>query len=71
MDTQNTKRSFVHNSMKGMMLVILGASLWGVMGIFVRELLPQDIAAMTLLFCDVCWQELDFFFLKLLHSQKF
>lgn len=28
MCTQNTNRSFVHNSMKGMMLVILGASLW-------------------------------------------
>lgn len=52
MDTQNTKRSFVHNSMKGMMLAILGASLWGVMGIFVRGLSASgyssyDIAFLT------------------------
>ncbi len=52
MDIQNTKRSFVHNSMKGMMLVILGASLWGVMGIFVMGLSASgyssyDIAFLT------------------------
>lgn len=31
MSTENTKSSFVHNSMKGMILAVLGASLWGVM----------------------------------------
>lgn len=52
MGTQNTNHSFVHNSMKGMMLVILGASLWGVMGIFVMGLSASgyssyDIAFLT------------------------
>lgn len=56
MGTQNTNHSFVHNSMKGMMLVILGASLWGVMGILSGDFRLRGIAAMILPFCDACWQ---------------
>lgn len=64
MDTQNTKRSFVHNSMKGMMLVILGASLWGVMGIFVRGLSASGYSSYDIAFLRCLLAGIGFFLFK-------
>ncbi len=64
MDTQNTKRSFVHNSMKGMMLAILGASLWGVMGIFVRGLSASGYSSYDIAFLRCLLAGIGFFLFK-------
>lgn len=64
MGTQNTKRSFVHNSMKGMMLVILGASLWGVMGIFVRGLSASGYSSYDIAFLRCLLAGIGFFLFK-------
>ena len=70
MDTQNTKRSFVHNSMKGMMLVILGASLWGVMGIFVRELSASGYSSYDIAFLRCLLAGIGFFLFKAVTQPK-
>lgn len=64
MDIQNTKRSFVHNSMKGMMLAILGASLWGVMGIFVRGLSASGYSSYDIAFLRCLLAGIGFFLFK-------
>lgn len=70
MGTQNTNHSFVHNSMKGMMLVILGASLWGVMGIFVRGLSASGYSSYDIAFLRCLLAGIGFFSLKQLHSPE-
>ena len=64
MGTQNTNHSFVHNSMKGMMLVILGASLWGVMGIFVRGLSASGYSSYDIAFLRCLLAGIGFFLFK-------
>lgn len=61
MSTENTKSSFVHNSMKGMILAVLGASLWGVMGIFVRELSASGYSSYDIAFLRCLLAGIGFF----------